>query len=73
MSTLPVNITDCAVEPIQFSGAIQPHGVLVSCVPGDWTVRHVSANVDTLLDVAPVAMRVSRRTRFPASRAWRKS
>jgi len=56
MSTLPVDIADCAVEPIQFSGAIQPHGVLVSCVPGDWTVRHVSANVDTLLDVAPVAM-----------------
>lgn len=42
---------DCASEPIQFSGAIQPHGYLVSCALPDWTIRYVSANTVELLDV----------------------
>ena len=44
---------DCAAEPIRYPGAIQPHGYLFSCVLPDWTIRHVSANVLELLDVAP--------------------
>lgn len=44
---------DCAAEPIQFPGLIQPHGYLISCVLPDWTIRHVSANVLELLDVPP--------------------
>lgn len=44
---------DCADEPIHLSGAIQPHGWLVACDPTDWTIRHVSANVDTLFELAP--------------------
>ena len=43
----------CAREPIHLSGAIQPHGYLVSCVLPEWTVRQVSANVRELLDVEP--------------------
>ncbi len=43
----------CAREPIHLSGAIQPHGYLLSCSWPDWTVRHVSANVAELLDVSP--------------------
>jgi len=46
----------CAREPIHLSGAIQPHGYLVSCSWPDWTVRHVSANVDELFDHSPAAM-----------------
>ena len=46
----------CAREPIHLSGAIQPHGYLVSCQASDWTVRHVSANVAELFDVAPEAL-----------------
>ena len=42
----------CAREPIHLSGAIQPHGWLVSCVLPDWTVRHASAHVEKLLDVS---------------------
>ncbi len=42
---------DCASEPIQFSGAIQPHGYLICCALPDWTIHHVSANVVELLDV----------------------
>lgn len=42
---------DCAAEPIQFSGAIQPHGYLLSCSLPDWTIQHVSANVVEMLDV----------------------
>src|SRR5207342_2367239 len=44
---------DCAREQIHLSGAIQPHGYLISCAMPDWTVRHTSANVADLLDMAP--------------------
>lgn len=47
---------DCAREPIHLSGAIQPHGFLVSCVLPDWTVRHASANVAALLEVEADAL-----------------
>jgi light-regulated signal transduction histidine kinase (bacteriophytochrome) len=47
---------DCAAEPIHYSGAIQPHGYLISCVLPDWTIRHVSANVVELLDVPADAL-----------------
>lgn len=42
---------DCAREPIHLSGAIQPHGYLVSCSWPDWTVRHVSLQVDDLFGI----------------------
>ncbi|HZH43529.1 MAG TPA: GAF domain-containing protein [Lysobacter sp.] len=50
MTRIPT-IADCAREPIHLSGAIQPHGVLVSCSPQDWIIRRVSANVTGLFDV----------------------
>jgi light-regulated signal transduction histidine kinase (bacteriophytochrome) len=43
----------CAREPIHLSGAIQAHGYLISCALPDWSVRHVSTNIETLLE-APV-------------------
>jgi len=46
-------VEDCLREPIHLSGAIQPHGYLVSCDGSDWTVRHVSANVEALFGVPP--------------------
>jgi light-regulated signal transduction histidine kinase (bacteriophytochrome) len=46
----------CAHEPIHQSGAIQPHGYLISCQLPDWTIRHVSANVEALTSVPPEAM-----------------
>ncbi|BDU18156.1 GAF domain-containing protein [Lysobacter auxotrophicus] len=54
-----VNATEaeiCAREPIHLSGAIQPHGYLVSCSWPDWTVRHVSANVAELFDETPAQL-----------------
>lgn len=42
---------DCAREPIHLSGAIQPHGYLVSCSWPDWTIRHVSSQIDELFGV----------------------
>src|SRR6478736_6314138 len=42
---------DCAREAIHLSGAIQPHGYLLSCTLPDWTVRQASANVADLLDM----------------------
>src|SRR6478609_8631297 len=44
---------DCAREAIHLSGAIQPHGYLLSCTLPDWTVRQASANVAALLDMPP--------------------
>ena len=49
-------LQDCANEPIHLSGAIQPHGYLVSCSPSDWRVRQASANVVDLLDVDAAAL-----------------
>lgn len=49
-------LQDCANEPIHLSGAIQPHGYLISCQLPDWTIRHVSANVETLTGAAPDEM-----------------
>lgn len=46
----------CANEPIHLSGAIQPHGYLISCQLPDWTIRHVSANIEALTAVPPDAM-----------------
>ena len=51
-----VTVADCAREPIHLSGAIQPHGCLVSCQASDWTIRHVSANVEGLFGMAPEAL-----------------
>lgn len=51
-----VTVADCAREPIHLSGAIQPHGYLVSCQASDWTIRHVSANADVLFGLAPDAL-----------------
>jgi len=44
---------DCAREQIHLSGAIQPHGYLISCTLPDWTVQHASANIAALLDMPP--------------------
>lgn len=49
-------LQDCANEPIHLSGAIQPHGYLISCQLPDWTIRHVSANVETLTGSPPEDM-----------------
>ena len=46
-----LGIEDCAREPIHLSGAIQPHGYLISVSLPDWTVRQCSANVESLLEV----------------------
>src|SRR5690606_18220064 len=46
----------CASEPIHLSGAIQPHGFVVSCRLPDWSIANVSANIESLTGVAPEGM-----------------
>ena len=46
----------CASEPIHLSGAIQPHGYLISCRLPDWSIHHVSANIEALTGAAPEDM-----------------
>ncbi|MCD9004804.1 GAF domain-containing protein [Luteimonas sp. XNQY3] len=49
-------LQECANEPIHLSGAVQPHGYLISCQLPDWTIRHVSANVEALTGATPEEM-----------------
>lgn len=42
----PVDLDNCAREPIHVPGAIQPHGVLLALSEPDLVVRVASANVD---------------------------
>lgn len=44
---------DCLTAPVHLTGAIQPHGYMVSCGLGDDRIRHVSANIQSLFDMAP--------------------
>ena len=46
----------CASEPIHLSGAIQPHGYLISCRLPDWSIHHVSANIEALTYTEPAQM-----------------
>ena len=45
-------LLNCADEPIQYPGAIQPHGLLLTLSEPDWRIRQVSANVEALLGFA---------------------
>ncbi|MDG4664442.1 SpoIIE family protein phosphatase [Mycobacterium sp. 236(2023)] len=45
----PIDLDNCAREPIHIPGSIQPRGVLAVVREPDFEVRQVSANVDELL------------------------
>ncbi|WP_242210126.1 MULTISPECIES: ATP-binding protein [unclassified Pseudomonas] len=49
-------LANCADEPIRFPGAIQPHGLLLTLSEPELTIIQVSANVETLLDRAPLSL-----------------
>lgn len=46
----PVDISNCANEPIHIPSAIQPHGLLF-CIADDFTILQVSDNTSSLLGV----------------------
>ncbi|RMV47944.1 Bacteriophytochrome [Pseudomonas syringae pv. helianthi] len=48
-----VLLANCADEPIQFPGAIQPHGVLFTLKEPELTILQVSANLEKVLGHAP--------------------
>jgi chemotaxis family two-component system sensor kinase Cph1 len=52
----PVDLENCAREPIHTPGAIQPHGVLLVARAGDLEIVQCSANVRVLFDCAPEAV-----------------
>ncbi|MGD0570502.1 MAG: GAF domain-containing protein [Candidatus Sulfotelmatobacter sp.] len=52
MKPLP-NLSECAREPIQIIGHIQPHGLLFALSEPDLIIRQLSINVPTLLEVSP--------------------
>ena len=47
---------NCAREPIQIPGAIQPHGFLIAFTEHDGVVRHVSANIGSFVATTPEAL-----------------
>jgi len=51
-----LDLDACLRAPVHLSGAIQPHGYLISCSRTDWRIRHVSANVEALLGLSPEAV-----------------
>ncbi|MET0324811.1 MAG: SpoIIE family protein phosphatase, partial [Ilumatobacteraceae bacterium] len=58
MTTLwvaPVDLDNCASEPIHVPGAIQPHGVLIAVTEPGLVVAVVSANVEEWFGIAPSA------------------
>ncbi|MBC8881143.1 MULTISPECIES: ATP-binding protein [Pseudomonas] len=48
-----VLLANCADEPIQFPGAIQPHGLLFTLQEPELTILQVSANVHSVLGHVP--------------------
>ncbi|MGA8328661.1 MAG: GAF domain-containing protein, partial [Mycobacterium sp.] len=46
----PIDLDNCAREPIHIPGSVQPRGVLAVVREADFQVRQVSANVAELLD-----------------------
>jgi light-regulated signal transduction histidine kinase (bacteriophytochrome)/CheY-like chemotaxis protein len=48
-----LDLITCDSEPIHIPGAIQPHGFLIAFDANDKHITHVSANVETLLGMAP--------------------
>ncbi len=51
----PVDLDNCAAEPIHIPGAIQPHGVLLAVTEPDLLVALTSTNVGTWFGAAPIA------------------
>ena len=49
----PVDLDNCATEPIHVPGAIQPHGVLIAVTEPELTIAVVSANVAAWFRVDP--------------------
>ena len=50
-----LDLSSCAREPIHIPGSIQPHGLLL-VLAADFTVRHVSANVEAMLGLGAAAL-----------------
>lgn len=50
-----VDLSTCDREPIHIPGLIQPHGCLLVCRPGSWTITHASENIGGFLSTEPDA------------------
>lgn len=48
--------TESALEPVQFSGSIQPYGILIVLSNPELTILQVSANVQVYLGISPQAL-----------------
>jgi two-component system, chemotaxis family, sensor kinase Cph1 len=46
----PIDLDQCAAEPIRIPGSIQPHGVLLVIDPTSWRLLQASANSTEILD-----------------------
>jgi len=51
-NTDDIDLTSCDKEPIQFCGAIMPHGVLMVIQPNNYTILAISTNAVEEFDIA---------------------
>ncbi|WP_193213592.1 ATP-binding protein [Luteolibacter marinus] len=49
----PIDLDECANEPIHIPGSVQPHGILLVLEPGGFRVEQVSANAAGILGIEP--------------------
>jgi len=49
MSATKIGTTNCELEPIRFTGAVQPHGALIVLQPVTGIVEAASASCQTVL------------------------
>ena len=54
----PVDLDNCATEPIHVPGAVQPHGVLLALAEPDLVVAQCSANAARLLGLGAAGLLV---------------
>ncbi len=50
---IPVDLSNCDLEPIHIPSSIQPHGMLLAARRSDLRIVYVSDNVESFLGVAP--------------------
>ena len=68
LSNTPVDLTNCALEAIQFASRIQAFGALISVTP-DWIVNHASKNAAAVLGAGEQVLVGSALTDFLSAEA----
>ena len=50
------DLSNCAAEPIRYSGTVQPHGALLVCQPESGTIEAASESCSAIFGVSPESL-----------------